>query len=100
MLSRVNGGQMGQRVQLREDVRSGRSVSEIGKRTDCHKIVCDVVPSGRRASIHSVLWLLWGVYWVYLVYVGWLWSHSKLLFYTVLCNYCLLEARLLLFLFG
>ena len=67
MLSRVIGGRWGKEYKFREEVRSGGSVSEIGIRTYYHKILCDVVPSGRCASIHSVLWLLWELYWVYCV---------------------------------
>ena len=61
MLSRVMGCRWGKEYKFREDVRSGRRVSEIGIRIYCHKFLCDVVPSGRFASIHNVLWFLWGV---------------------------------------
>ena len=49
-------------------MRSGRSVIEIGIRTYYHKILCDVVPSGRCASTHSVLWLLGKVLGILSVY--------------------------------
>ena len=64
MLSRVIVGRWGKEYYFRVEARSGRSVSEMGIRTYCHKILCDVLPIVRRASIQSVLWFLWGVYWV------------------------------------
>ena len=65
MASREIGVGWDNEYKFREEVRSGRSVSEIGVRTYYHNILCDVVQSGRRTSTHSVLWLLWGVYCVY-----------------------------------
>ena len=65
MLGSEIGGRWGKEYYVMEEGRSSRSVSEIGIRKYYYKILCDVVPSGRCAIIHSVLWLLWGVYWVY-----------------------------------
>ena len=55
MLSREIQDRWGNEYKFREEVRSGRSVNEIDMRIYYHKILCDVMPSGRRTSIHSVL---------------------------------------------